>query len=720
MSSQTPPRRFAPDPMETSTKSTKHAVPDNADNPTKAARRFAPEPVELSCKASKDTERDSTGKAASVVRRLPPEPVNVSTKSSKHVTIEEPSPSTRQPRRFAPQPDEVAVKNATDTVSVQVSSNMKGRLSPQPAETSARSVRKDYNADSKAPPSPSDQPAKSQPRKFAPQLIDTAKRSRKLGDTSPCLLPAYKTDVIPDPPAAGPSRHKASPRNIHSSYNSISPTTIVPHISELRRDRSALGRSTPRSNFRSHSFHVPGLETIESSESEPSNPPSLSTSPSSSDSRITTSDLPVNEGFRHATRRRESVDEDFLRTLLDIEAKRREKQLQEEALAAFPNSDYHEPVEHYVDEGSDTDEMDVDDRPATWDGHDEDLLEDIPPRKSTTKVNWELREMQEYQSKREKDPTAIGKVSLYTDATSPWWNPVHTHHASRQAPQRDGPDPEFRRMREGAKPPMLGADLRFPRSSSPEPARFDVTQGSTTLRNQMCYLTAHIQANANSERSGLWHGPSQNGTAKSARSTGLWGGFCVDNNAGSRSAAGLAFQGTPTGLLTPQMEKEDPFENGGTTHAQGPSSQQEGLPLTPPASNASRERSEDEEIEAEFSNAFITQVYNYLSLGYPTIARPFDEELAKMSGIPVVELRQDDQKARLEPRGYIRFGDDWEQDDCATDVSRADCVRWQALKLYIREWAKQRREWDRDEGAALGQSAQFQFGIAVRRGSWGV
>ncbi|KAK4903938.1 hypothetical protein LTR28_001067 [Elasticomyces elasticus] len=168
------------------------------------------------------------------------------------------------------------------------------------------------------------------------------------------------------------------------------------------------------------------------------------------------------------------------------------------------------------------------------------------------------------------------------------------------------------------------------------------------------------------------------------------------------------------------MEKEDPFENDNTTLAQGLSSQQEGLPLTPPASNASKERSEDEEIESEFSNSFITQVYNYLSLGYPTIARPFDEELAKMSGIPIVELRQDDQKARLQPRGYIRFGDDWEQDDCATDVSRADCVRWQALKLYIREWAKQRRESDRDEGVALGQSDQFQFGTAVRRGSWGV
>ncbi|KAJ4289289.1 hypothetical protein N0V88_007040 [Collariella sp. IMI 366227] len=51
----------------------------------------------------------------------------------------------------------------------------------------------------------------------------------------------------------------------------------------------------------------------------------------------------------------------------------------------------------------------------------------------------------------------------------------------------------------------------------------------------------------------------------------------------------------------------------------------------------------EEKIAAEFDDHFVTQVYNYLSLGYPATARQYDEELSKISRIPVKELERDDE-----------------------------------------------------------------------------
>ena len=72
------------------------------------------------------------------------------------------------------------------------------------------------------------------------------------------------------------------------------------------------------------------------------------------------------------------------------------------------------------------------------------------------------------------------------------------------------------------------------------------------------------------------------------------------------------------------------------------------MPPTPPSSHADfacidEKLAAEVAIEEDFGDDFITQVYNYLSLGYPSIARMFDEELSTISKIPVSELRQDDQ-----------------------------------------------------------------------------
>ena len=441
--------------------------------------------------------------------------------------------------------------------------------------------------------------------------------------------------------------------------------------------------------------------------------------------------------YKHATRRRESVDEGVANYLLQIEARRAEEKLREQALAAFPNSDYHEPVAHYVDDEEDSDEMDVEDRPATWEGHDDDEYEGFPKtfsrRRETSHGNWELKEMRKHHEQREQERNAAKTTARRTStaAQSPWWN-VQDYASAQEESRRD---PEMKNMRDRARPPMLGNDIRFPRSASPEPARFDVTQGSHKLRHQMCYLSEQVDAHESPE--GLWGGGplqkvSTNRSAKSNNSTssqggGLWGGFCVEDE----NTKHLAPPSGPTGLMTPRVEQGNPFEATFETmvppvHPSDrinpvPLSPNVVLPLTPPANEALGidgillgDKELDHLMEVDYPDSFITQVYNYLSLGYPSLARPFDEELSKISGVPMADLRHDDDIARSMPKGYIRLGDDFEGRGDGTDqtLKEKGCARWNALKLYIREWARQEKNMVRSE------SIGGNWGTGARRGSW--
>lgn len=152
----------------------------------------------------------------------------------------------------------------------------------------------------------------------------------------------------------------------------------------------------------------------------------------------------------------------------------------------------------------------------------------------------------------------------------------------------------------------------------------------------------------------------------------------------------------------------------------------------------------EEKIAAEFDDNFVTQVYNYLSLGYPALARQYDEELSKISRIRVEELEQDDYAImehlwdgdegqnrpngdghvskddslrpvragqghkKIEATGHIML--DSEEKDGIREEDR--CPRWKALKLYIYEWARQHP--DLDGFSPLG------WGVRERRGSWGI
>jgi len=403
--------------------------------------------------------------------------------------------------------------------------------------------------------------------------------------------------------------------------------------------------------------------------------------------------------------------------------------MREQALAAFPNSDFHEPVQHYVDDGQESDEFEYEDRVVTWDGFDEDGLLTLVRRRDSTKLSWEQMELQRHAERMEQDRKANGVTNMRESSRSPWWNPVHggTIHDS---------DAQMRSMRDRARPPMLGRDLVFPRCPSPEPARFDVTQGSSVLRKQMS-----SRLGSNEEKSAvpsLWAASAAAKKSSGDKRIGLWGGFCAATEEGGVTG-GLAPPLGPTGLMTPRDEPANPFEQSfaksrtlGGLNSGDASHGMIATPPTPPAEVRSApgiagidtilvtDYENERDITVSYPDNFITQVFNYLSLGYPALARPFDEELAKISRISIAELRQDDVRARQSPRGYIRLGQDFEGGGGEEVVSETECVRWRALKLYVYEWARQEKNMVAspiDSGAA----GAVQHGAVIeRRGSWGI
>jgi hypothetical protein len=141
-----------------------------------------------------------------------------------------------------------------------------------------------------------------------------------------------------------------------------------------------------------------------------------------------------------------------------------------------------------------------------------------------------------------------------------------------------------------------------------------------------------------------------------------------------------------------------------------------------------------DKIRDEFTDHFVTQVYNYLSLGYPAMARAYDAELAKITGVPVVELCRDDDELMANGHFVDEVDPESESDDDETMRPEEDeavhdapprprgaektgeqkgrCPRWRALRAYVHEWARQHPNLDTLD--------PLVWGLQERRGSWGV
>ncbi|OAL07353.1 hypothetical protein IQ06DRAFT_312314 [Phaeosphaeriaceae sp. SRC1lsM3a] len=639
MASTAPPRRFKVEPIETSVSSSKDKHADEERTEPKPKRRFAPEPVETTTKSN---------------RKFAPEPVETTVKTNRKFAPEPVETTQRNNRKFAPEPIETthstnrsSSPEHTETPEESFTSPSRQRFAeewgqqptprrfrPQPIGTTSTNNRK---------PKPI---LKRSNGKFSPQLIETAQRHRKASDNVPALYPSDKTDATPE--FISPRRARILGISPSAPVNSPNVDVIQnPLFLEIQKGHASCPLARRRSYFSSseHSFRVPDLDTIESSESEGSTPSSPATS------SFHTPDHSFM--YKEVTRRRESVDDRSAGYLLELAAKAAERQLREQAMAAFPNDDYHEPIAHYVTRESDELES------IAGTSNDREGA-------SFTEVNWELQAMQKYQEEqRLNKDEGTGQVNQATKADSPtaskkpaynpFGNPAgYLDPTVAKKLAAEAKDPELERMRKSARPPMLGKDIKFPRCESPEPSRFDPTQGCDAVKTAMCYLSEQTRA-ASEKGESLWCG--QGNGRQTSTTPSLW------STANSRASN---FSGIDEKLAIEQT------------------------------------------IAVDFSDDFVTQVYNYLSLGYPSMARPFDDELSKISGISILDLRQDDHLAQS--RGYIRLGKDGNLTD--SEITEETCVRWRALRTYIQEWARQHPNMAEDEVPFGGR------GTAVRKGSW--
>ncbi|MCJ1422043.1 hypothetical protein MMC32_008412 [Xylographa parallela] len=468
-------------------------------------------------------------------------------------------------------------------------------------------------------------------------------------------------------------------------------------LSSSRFSSFNLARHAPRHT----SFKVPPLDPIQSQpdseESNESTCPSLSTSPSVSSGE--------KELHKHTSRIRESCDDRFSGYLLTLAARAAEKQFREQAMAAYPNENLHEPVDHFaVDRESDTseDEISIGVIPR-------DAREDKMMYRRESAAGWNIVEMRQHQDtleQQKKRQEATQQPELAWDSKNEALQtttlasgngkgtrevPVPTNRGQGATQQGIGLD----RMRSAASPPMLGQDLMFPLCRSPQQTRFDATQHPTSR------LEGEFQSRTHR---GLW---TPDDTRSRQNSTGgLWHGVCASSN----QTLFFPSKVLPTGLMTPRCDQDDPFfKVVAETHDQPPltrihSAELENIGIYDVLSA-------QQSIEKEFNDGFITQLYNYLSLGYPSLARKYDGELSKISKVPLGEIRQNDSRANT--KGFIGGP---EGSGCeASDAWNTHCGRFKALRLYVKEWASQQSgTMPPDEGAHGG------WGVRARKGSWAI
>jgi len=441
------------------------------------------------------------------------------------------------------------------------------------------------------------------------------------------------------------------------------------------------------------------LDTIKSAEnsdedrrSDGDSPPSLSNSIGSSEDSLMRLQL---------ARTRESCDDRFSGYLLELAAKAAEKQLKEQALAAFPNESFHEIVEHFYDR-----EIDAASDEESVEGIGMLLNETPRPhevRRKSTEVGWAVKEMQQHQEKLARLREEETHKKLAAEATKPTFkDPFWTNGMTTKSPYAPHVNPsdkeaELRCMRSAASPPMLGSDLKFRMCPSPKATKFETDQKHDVQPN------------------------------KSESGGGLWGGYCVADEPGeflSPSSKGPAL------IQTPHSEREDPFSSAFANElpagagAKTPRSTQRDSGIRMLTGIDERLKSEvakskaEDALLVEFDDTFVTQVYNYLSLGYPVLARPYDEELARISRITPEELRGDDEKK--DAKGYIGIIDPskWDEGGSRTPTKSVDpsayTARWKALRVYILEWARQH------PSMSNGAATPGAWGVTARRGSWAI
>lgn len=487
-------------------------LPLPVENTTRVFRRFASEPIEVSSRSSRGLAKKD--------RQAVTDGTDVAVVSAETAIID----SGKNAGDFQTHPQAQIPKVVTGPK----------LLRSQPVETGATSVK---------------------PRKFAPQLIESTRRSRKSGDLGPTLSAQDRTDVSPGAQEQSfPSHILFQPSQFPIPPDDGSLADQIPQAPESRFSSSTLRKREPRR----HSFRVPNLPSIQSSGdsegSNDSNCPSLSTSPSAASDETQSS--------KYANKSQTSGHEKRSNHLLSSAAQATQKQLREQAMAAYPNEQMHEPVDHFsVDREDDEDDEDEDE---DEDSTDPDTMSNDTPRASQTEsqidrrdsaADWSMAEMRQHHELLEKQGkrqqiTIQPKMGLQSEVNGVMYKPTDSaqyrqqegvadtnYHSSRK---RDG---EMEKMRKAASPPMAGEDLRFPMCQSPRQTRLDVSQYPLGRRLP--------GTDAKKRHSGLW--AQAEDTSRQPFTAGLWMGTSVKPT----ETASLHPAPVRAGLLTPDAERDD-------------------------------------------------------------------------------------------------------------------------------------------------------------------
>ena len=711
--------------------------------------------------------------------------------------MESSSPST--PRKPLPQPTETTQRRSRKAEAAPQShagetgdSKPSQRPLPQNVETTSGSARRPADDGSEKSSSPSissrplPQPVEtsdftSKPRRFAPQMVGSSRRSRRNTDTSIGMGEDERTDGGQDEDDWG-SRRRNRRQSGEKGELTPRPPINTPacssvNVPQLPPESKFSSSKLAEKQQRRHSFRVPDLPSIRSSSgTEEESLPSLTRTPSA-DSDPTRRSNSHKRKKTYPISSRESEDEQVASYLLTLAASAAEKQLRDQAMAAYPNEQVHEPVDHYaIDRDSSDSDTDIhvgklggakagDDHQRTARGTRGQRHE----RHRDSGAGFEMAEMRSHQAKlasQRQEARAAGVTEPPRDR-QPEVRKSNVLASSINAPSRphvyqNENTKEAKAMRRAAAPPMAGRDLRFPKCLSPKQTRVDPHQ----------HPTPRNRTPSNSRQpTGLWctaKSPSQksslsSGTAGIGSGGGLWMGV----NAIS-AQPGMAVPSLRPGLVTPARERSDPYSLTTTPSlsrhvSRSPSPAQSlraslamtsvitspisetappsrpfspplQLPTPPPSGPDTTEkrrrkkwRPSDEALKREFPDEFVTQVYNYLSLGYPVVARPYDEEIARITRVDTSTLEKDDEAAAPLPssassppakkevtsapdtrknegvgrdhgdskskppyaRGYVGVPEGTGAD--ARGASTEPGERWKALRLYIWEWGRQQR-----------------------------
>ncbi|PYI07442.1 hypothetical protein BO78DRAFT_396494 [Aspergillus sclerotiicarbonarius CBS 121057] len=619
----------------------------------KRARRFLPEPIETSSRSSRVHQAKFSSREISPLKQKCLRDPKAQSSLPQHSND---SHQIESVRRSQPVSDTFETNDVQSENVINGSQRSKDKPSLKP-----ELVRENLPVRVEEPLLQDQNTAFSHPRKFQPQLVETGKRSFRRQETQHTS-----------------SFGKSIPQAVHrvSKPINIVRSPSADDVSNLSGEsRFSYTSLRQRQETRRHSFRVPDLPAIPSSCSEASDVSGCSPG----------AELPLALLHQPALKSENNPqghhEKEYSEYVLALAARSAEKQLKEQALAAFPNEQVYQPVDHFAIDKEDEDcvneELQVRTKLFTSGRH---------RRASSADLPWELEYLRRHKEEAEMcDRAMAGTKGLHF--------PPIDHRPSDGATQSCGnwaTGLGLTETRQGISPPMLGDDLMFPHSLSPE----------TTICESGTFEHNHPK-DKSSHPPGLWYANPH--LFDSCDSGGLWMGTCKSNqfpNFGdSRSLcmhmngdAGEHSSQCSTGMLT-KPEKLPP-----------------GYPRDVQTLTQTRQHvSQDEGLDRELNDSFVTQIYNYLSLGYPCVARYYDHELSIVSGIPVADLRRDDLKT--DAKGYVSV---MNENSIDRRVAKGGCMRWMALRLYIHEWARKRPkmiEGDGDHGT---------WGVCERKGSWAI